>query len=149
MTADPTRRLFLSGLLAAPALLSGCKVLDGLSATDHPLRNIMEGTNRLTHETQKLLTRDALAPEYSRADIRQGMRPNGTTNPQDADYQAFAANAPYFFGPTVRDVPIPAAARAYTPATPDEVLRLQTVDWSKIAPVRGRIVEQFDRLFAA
>ena len=32
---------------------------------------------------------------------------------------------------------------------PDEVLRLQTVDWSKIAPVRGRIVEQFDRLFAA
>ena len=65
------------------------------------------------------------------------------------EYQAFAANAPYFFGPTVRDVPIPAAARAYTPATPDEVLRLQTVDWSKIAPVRGRIVEQFDRLFAA
>ena len=64
------------------------------------------------------------------------------------EYQTFAANAPYFFGPTVRDVPIPAAARAYTPSTPDEVLRLQTVDWSKIAPVRGRIVEQFDRLFA-
>ena len=64
------------------------------------------------------------------------------------EYQTFAANAPYFFGPTVRDVAIPAAARAYTPSTPDEVLRLQTVDWSKIAPVRGRIVEQFDRLFA-
>ena len=93
MTADLSRRrLLLTGLLAAPALLGGCKVLDGLSATDHPLRNVMEGTNRLTHGTQKLLAGDALAPEYSRADIRQGMRPNGTTTPQDADYQAFAAN---------------------------------------------------------
>jgi DMSO/TMAO reductase YedYZ molybdopterin-dependent catalytic subunit len=93
VTADPTRRLFLGGLLAAPALLSGCKVLDGLSRVDHPVRNLMEGTNRLTHRTQKLLAGDALAPEYPRADIRQGMRPNGTTNPQDADYQAFAAGA--------------------------------------------------------
>lgn len=92
MTADLSRRLVLGGLLASPALLSGCKVLDGLSAVDHPLRNVMEGTNRLTHGTQKLLAGDALAPEYARADIRQGMRPNGTTQPQDADYQALAAN---------------------------------------------------------
>jgi DMSO/TMAO reductase YedYZ molybdopterin-dependent catalytic subunit len=92
VTADLSRRFLLGGLLAAPALLSGCKVLDGLSAVDHPLRNVMEGTNRLTHGTQKLLAGDALAPEYTRADIRQGMRPNGTTQPQDADYQAFAAN---------------------------------------------------------
>jgi DMSO/TMAO reductase YedYZ molybdopterin-dependent catalytic subunit len=91
VTADLSRRLVVSGLLAAPALLSGCKILDSLSAVDHPLRNVMEGTNRLTHETQKLLAGDALAPEYSRADIRQGMRPNGTTEPQDADYQALAA----------------------------------------------------------
>jgi DMSO/TMAO reductase YedYZ molybdopterin-dependent catalytic subunit len=91
MTAEPSRRLVLTGLLAAPALLSGCKVLDGLSRVDHPLRNVMEGTNRLTHETQKLVARDALAPEYTRADIRQGMRPNGSTNPDDADYQALAA----------------------------------------------------------
>ena len=92
MTADRSRRLFLSGLLAAPALLTGCKLFDGLSAVDHPVRDFMEGTNRLTHGTQKLLAGDALAPEYARADIRQGMRPNGTTQPQDADYQAFAAN---------------------------------------------------------
>jgi DMSO/TMAO reductase YedYZ molybdopterin-dependent catalytic subunit len=91
VTADPTRRFLLSGLLAAPALLSGCKVLDGLSATDNPVRNLMEGANRLTHKTQKLLAGDALAPEYSPADIRQGMRPNGTVQPQDADYQALAA----------------------------------------------------------
>ncbi len=65
------------------------------------------------------------------------------------EYQAFAANAPYFFGPTVRELPIPEAAQPYTPSTPEQVLRLQSVDWSKIAPVRGRIVEQFDRLFAS
>jgi putative spermidine/putrescine transport system substrate-binding protein len=65
------------------------------------------------------------------------------------EYQAFAANAPYFFGPTVRGVAVPEAAKPYTPSTPEEVLRLQSVDWSKIAPVRGKIVEQFDRLFAA
>lgn len=65
------------------------------------------------------------------------------------EYQAMAANAPYFFGPTVKGVTIPEAARPYTPSTPAEVLRLQSVDWSKIAPVRGKIVEQFDRLFAS
>ncbi len=65
------------------------------------------------------------------------------------EYQAFAANAPYFFGPTVRGVAVPDAAKPYTPSTPEEVLRLQSVDWSKIAPVRGKIVEQFDRLFAS
>ena len=66
-----------------------------------------------------------------------------------AEYQQFAANAPYFFGPTVRGVTVPEAARAYTPSTPAEIAKLQTVDWSKIAPVRGKLVEQFDRLFAS
>ena len=66
-----------------------------------------------------------------------------------AEYQQFAANTPYFFGPTVRNVSIPEAARAYTPSSPAEVARLQTVDWAKIAPVRGQIVERFDRTFAS
>ena len=65
------------------------------------------------------------------------------------EYQTMAANAPYFFGPTVKGITIPDAAKPYTPSTPAEVLRLQSVDWSKIAPVRGKIVEQFDRLFAS
>ena len=65
-----------------------------------------------------------------------------------AEYQAFAANKPYFFGPTVRNVTVPEAAKPYTPSTPAEVLALQTIDWAKIAPVRGQLVEQFDRLFA-
>jgi putative spermidine/putrescine transport system substrate-binding protein len=66
-----------------------------------------------------------------------------------AEYQQYAANAPYFFGPTVKGVAIPQAARPYTPSTPEEVARLQTVDWGKIAPVRGQIVERFDRVFAS
>jgi putative spermidine/putrescine transport system substrate-binding protein len=65
------------------------------------------------------------------------------------EYQQFAANTPYFFGPTVRGVTIPEAARPYTPSTPVEVARLQSVDWGKIAPVRGQIVERFDRVFAS
>ncbi len=62
-----------------------------------------------------------------------------------AEYQAHAADRPYYFGPTVQGVVVPEAARPYTPATPDEVLRLQTVDWAKIVPVRGQIVDRFDR----
>lgn len=88
MPADPTRRALL---LAAPALLlSGCKVFDRLPQ-DGATRNLFEGANRLTHATQRLVAGDALAPEYTRADIRQGMRPNGTTNPADEDYKALAA----------------------------------------------------------
>lgn len=66
-----------------------------------------------------------------------------------AAYQQHAANAPYFFGPTVRGVAVPDAARAYTPSTPAEVARMQSVDWARIAPVRGRILEQFDRAFGS
>ena len=65
------------------------------------------------------------------------------------EYQAHAADQPYYFGPTVKGVAVPEAARPYTPATPDEVLRLQTVDWVKIVPVRGQIVDRFDRELSA
>jgi putative spermidine/putrescine transport system substrate-binding protein len=63
-------------------------------------------------------------------------------------YQARAAGAPYYFGPTVRGVSVPADARAFTPSTPEEVLALQTIDWPRIVPVRGQLVERFDRTFA-
>lgn len=64
-----------------------------------------------------------------------------------AEYQARAAGSPYFFGPTVRGVSVPEAARPYTPSTPAEVLALQTIDWPAIAPQRGALVERFDRTF--
>jgi putative spermidine/putrescine transport system substrate-binding protein len=66
-----------------------------------------------------------------------------------AEYQAMAADRPYYFGPTVRGITVPEAAKPYTPATPEEVLRLQTIDWTKIAPARGQIVDRFDREFAS
>ncbi len=65
-----------------------------------------------------------------------------------AGYQARAAAAPYFFGPTVRGVSVPDAAKPYTPSTPEEVLALQTIDWTKIVPQRGQLVDRFDRTFA-
>lgn len=64
------------------------------------------------------------------------------------EYQAFAADAPYYFGATVKGVDVPEKAKPYTPATPAEVLALQTVDWSKIVPVRPQLVERFDREFS-
>jgi putative spermidine/putrescine transport system substrate-binding protein len=71
---------------------------------------------------------------------------NGILSPE---YQAMAADRPYYFGPTVKGVAVPEAAKPYTPATPEEVLRLQTIDWGKIAPARGAIVDRFDREFAS
>jgi putative spermidine/putrescine transport system substrate-binding protein len=70
---------------------------------------------------------------------------NGIISPE---YQARAAAAPYYFGPTVQGVTVPADAAPYTPSTPEEVLTLQTIAWPKIVPVRGQLVERFDRTFA-
>jgi putative spermidine/putrescine transport system substrate-binding protein len=66
-----------------------------------------------------------------------------------SEYQTRAAGTPYFFGPTVKGVQVPEAAKPYTPSSPEEVAALQTVDWSVIAAKRGAIVEEFDRLFAS
>lgn len=77
-------------LLAAPALLAGCKVFDDLPR-DGAVRNTFESANRLTYGAQRLVMGDALQREYRPEDIRQGMRPNGVTDPADADYKALAA----------------------------------------------------------
>ncbi len=95
MTEGLSRRRFLRGaaLGGTGLVLSGCNVFDGLGTVDHPLRNFMEGANTLTYRTQRaLLGRNALAKEFTRADIRQGQRPNGVTSPPDEDYRALAAN---------------------------------------------------------
>lgn len=83
----------------------------------------------------------------------------GTRNPElvnrwmngviSKDYQAMAAAAPYYFGVTVAGVEIPEEAKPYTPASPEEVAKLQTVDWQEIVKIRPQLVERFDRTFAA
>ncbi|WP_370320595.1 molybdopterin-binding protein [Oricola sp.] len=92
---DPARRrLLTAGLVGASSLaVSGCDAFDMLTDRDNPVRNFIEGANGLTYRAQRiLLGRDALAKEFTRADIRQPQRPNGVTNPPDEDYKALAAN---------------------------------------------------------
>jgi DMSO/TMAO reductase YedYZ molybdopterin-dependent catalytic subunit len=75
-------------LLGAAALgLSGCKVLDGANAKDSALRNAFESVSGLTYRAQRFLGGGhTLAPEYAAADIRQGQRPNGSVDPDGAEY---------------------------------------------------------------
>jgi DMSO/TMAO reductase YedYZ molybdopterin-dependent catalytic subunit len=88
MSADRTRRNLV---LAAPALLlGGCTAFDALPR-EGAARGLLEGVNRWTHAVQRRLMGDALAREYTRAEIRQPMRPNGVIRPTDADYLALEA----------------------------------------------------------
>ena len=87
------RRGFLTtGLVGASALgLAGCKVLDGANQRDSAVRAAMEAVGKLSFRTQRLLGGGhSMAPEYTQADIRQGQRPNGSTNPDGDDYVAMA-----------------------------------------------------------
>jgi DMSO/TMAO reductase YedYZ molybdopterin-dependent catalytic subunit len=88
------RRNFLRGLTAGAGgiALAGCDLLDDLSVSQAGVRRVLESANDLTYRVQRLLQGNSLAPEFSRADIRQPQRPNGVTSPQDEDYLALAAN---------------------------------------------------------
>ena len=80
-----------TGLVAATMPLSGC--FDVLGQRDGVVRNVMETANSLTYRVQRmLLGMDDLAREYSESEIRQPQRPNGSTDPRDADYLALAAS---------------------------------------------------------
>jgi DMSO/TMAO reductase YedYZ molybdopterin-dependent catalytic subunit len=73
-------------------LLGGCDAFDSQLGMGDGLRSFLEGANDLTHRAQRLLAgRDALAPEFSESDIRQPMRPNGVTAPDDATYKNLLA----------------------------------------------------------
>ncbi|RDE09107.1 molybdopterin-binding protein [Pelagibacterium lacus] len=83
------RRKFLTATAAGVAgtTLAGCDVFDPLLRPGHPVRDAMAGANALTEAAQRLLLDDnALAREFSASEIRQGMRPNGSTDPTDIDY---------------------------------------------------------------
>ena len=89
-----SRRKFLTaaGIGASGLVLPGCDVFDGLGR-DSTLRGFMEGANGLTYRVQRLITgRDALAQEFTEADIRQPQRPNGVTAPDDEFYRGLLRN---------------------------------------------------------
>jgi DMSO/TMAO reductase YedYZ molybdopterin-dependent catalytic subunit len=83
--ADISRRRLL-GLGAASAsslVLSGCSQFDFLGQRDNGTRNVIEMANSLTYQVQRLLIgADALAREFPESEIRQGQRPNGSTDPR-------------------------------------------------------------------
>ncbi len=90
----PTRRRFLRGALlgVSGTALAGCDWIDTVTRQDHPVREVLESANDLTYRVQRLLQgRNALAREFTMADIRQPQRPNGVTSPPDEDYQALQA----------------------------------------------------------
>lgn len=85
------RRLVLGlGAGAGTLLLGGCDRLSGLPQT----QSVLLSAQWLTRGAQRALVgRDALAPEYTRADIAPVFRANGTLDPDNPQYQALAANA--------------------------------------------------------
>jgi DMSO/TMAO reductase YedYZ molybdopterin-dependent catalytic subunit len=90
-----SRRSFLTkaALAGSGLALTGCDVFDGIGS-DSATRDILEKANSLTYRVQRLLAGpDALAEEFSEADIRQPQRPNGVTAPENEDYKALLGNA--------------------------------------------------------
>lgn len=88
---EPGRRNFLIRMLAAGGglLLAGC---DRLSRTEWFV-NILEGGEKLSHAAQHLVTsRKSMAQEFTEADMSPFFRSNGTSNPDNPQYQALAEN---------------------------------------------------------
>ena len=89
-----TRRTFLgAGAAGASSLvLGGCDALNFLGDRGGSVRDVLEKANDVTYYVQRFLIGDALAREYAESEIRQGQRPNGSTDPQSAEYLALRAN---------------------------------------------------------
>jgi DMSO/TMAO reductase YedYZ molybdopterin-dependent catalytic subunit len=83
----PNRRSWLAaaGASMAGLWLAGCNKL-----TENPTSGaVLRSAEGLTRRAQRLVTdRKALAREFAPADISPDFRPNGSTNPDDADYVA-------------------------------------------------------------
>ncbi len=76
-----------AGASAAAAFLAGCDRI----ATDPGVVKALASAEVLNRRIQRAFGRQALAREFSKADISPAFRPNGSTNPQDPDYLAHAA----------------------------------------------------------
>jgi DMSO/TMAO reductase YedYZ molybdopterin-dependent catalytic subunit len=87
------RRLLGLGAASASSLvLAGCDQFDFLARRDDPVRNFLERANELTYAAQRaLVPQQALAREFPESEIRQGQRPNGSTDPRNVpEYAALA-----------------------------------------------------------
>lgn len=90
---DRRRFLRTAGAGASLLTLSGCDAFDGMLGADDAARDVLERANDLTYRVQRLLGgRNALAKEYAESEVRQPMRPNGSTDPRTEDYVALERN---------------------------------------------------------
>jgi DMSO/TMAO reductase YedYZ molybdopterin-dependent catalytic subunit len=86
------RRGFIArGLaIAGASLLGGC---EGELSEQPWVKRILDSAETLTRVTQRaLIPSAALAREYGEADISSDFKANGSTDPDDDDYKAHAAN---------------------------------------------------------
>jgi DMSO/TMAO reductase YedYZ molybdopterin-dependent catalytic subunit len=85
------RRKLVAGASGAlgTILLGGCEPL-----SDNPsVQQVLGSASRLTRVVQRLLGgAHPLAPEYTEADLSPHFKSNGTSDPDDDDYQELAAN---------------------------------------------------------
>jgi DMSO/TMAO reductase YedYZ molybdopterin-dependent catalytic subunit len=94
MKLQLSRRGFITGATVAGSslVLGGCDAFDGLTRKGGSVRNVLEMANSLTYRVQRLLlSSDSLAQEFSETEIRQPQRPNGVTQPDDADYKTLSS----------------------------------------------------------
>ncbi len=82
------RRQTLLRMIAGGAALG----LSGCDSVSHSARgmSVLDAAENLTRTIQRALLapREALAPEYTQADISPGFKPNGSVDPDDPDYIA-------------------------------------------------------------
>lgn len=108
------RRLLGLGAASASSLvLAGCSQFDFLGKRTDPVRDVLEGANALTYQAQRaLIGADSLAREFSESEIRQAMRPNGSTDPQTPEYLGLAGGN--FANYTLRITGLVEAPQAYS-----------------------------------
>lgn len=81
------RRLLGLGAAGAGSLvLAGCDQFDFLGQRNNEVRDFLERANQLTYAAQRALVGEqALSKEFSESEIRQGQRPNGSTDPRNIE----------------------------------------------------------------
>lgn len=91
MKNKPERRVFLLRAIASGSvlLLAGCERL----SRSEWFPRVLDSAEKLTQATQHLIApRGAMAQEFTAADLSPQFRSNGTSNPENPQYQALAAN---------------------------------------------------------
>ncbi|MBK8086114.1 MAG: molybdopterin-dependent oxidoreductase [Devosia sp.] len=140
------RRLIgLSAAGASSLLLAGCNQFDFLARRNDPVRDFLERANQLTYSAQRALVGDqVLAREFAESEIRQGQRPNGSTDPRQnvEEYRALVESG--FAGYRLRVTGLVETEKSYTLAelmnmpSRSQITRHDCVEgWSCIARWTG------------